>query len=304
MCLIVAMVILRLEPQRYAGSAKRILRQYAPEVAGVTACLLLAAALRTRGDAAGAYEDNAAWDEITRQWPILLTADTLLSLQTMLRLVILLSVVLRTGAGPVPLASEAAMLWFCATAARLAAVSLNSSYALDGPVGGALPIACEVASLPLLLAMSRGPALSKAPLTTAVVIASTACLATRNHLNLAENDLADTCFAVAHLFDVLAAFTYLLRTLLLDTVRKGDAAVGFTHLLMPVQQSLSTYYYVVAFDAVPSLVGAGLPFELLQIGATAQLGALLGAVAFHLAEGFEGRASGEQAAPRSPRVST
>merc|ERR1740138_1435289 len=94
---------------------------------------------------------------------------------------------------------------------------------------------------------------------------------------------------------------YILRTLLIDTGPKGgrgDVAVAFAHLLMPVQQSLSAYYFLQAFEAVPELVGSGMPFETLQIGNTVQLGAYLGALALHLAECFEAR-SGPEAGQNS-----
>merc|ERR1719433_751291 len=67
LCVVVAMVVLRLELQRRAGSGpdigsrreatryaqncKRLLKECMPEAASLMACLTLAAALRARGDA-------------------------------------------------------------------------------------------------------------------------------------------------------------------------------------------------------------------------------------------------------------
>lgn len=303
MCVVVAMIVLRLELQRragtgpdfgsregwqYAESAKQLLKQWAPEAAGLVACLTLAAALRARGDTKQPL-DEEAWAQIKQQWPLLMTADTLLSLQAMLRLVVLLSVVLRAGGGgPVPLSEEVTALWLGAGVARVAVLSRSTVYMLDGPVGGSLPAACEVAVLPILLVLSRGT-LRRAPMTLALVAVAAAWFASRNYLNLADDTVADSLFALAHSLDCLAAFAYLLRTVLIDSRAKG-VSVGFTHLLMPVQQGLSAYYFLQAFDAVPELVGAGLPFQVLQIGNTAQLGAYLGALALYLADCFDVRA--------------
>mmetsp|Transcript_55154 Transcript_55154/g.120964 ORF Transcript_55154/g.120964 Transcript_55154/m.120964 type:complete len:347 (-) Transcript_55154:57-1097(-) len=306
LCVIVAMVVLRLElqrragngpdfgsrdPGRYAESCKRLLRQCAPEAAGVVACLTLAAALRARGDS-GRPLDDQAWASITAQWPLLLTADTLLSLQAMLRLVVLLSVVLRaSGGGPVPLSEEASTMWLMGGLARACLLIKSTVYMLDGPLGGALPAACEVAVLPLLLVLSRGT-LRRAPATIALLLPTVGYFCYRNRLALAEDCFTDGLFMFAHVFDLLAALAYLLRTLLIDTSSKGGrggVSVGFAHLVMPVQQSLSAYYFLQAFDIVPELVGSGLPFEVLQIGNTVQFGAYLGALALHLAECFEAR---------------
>lgn len=307
-CIIVAMVVLRLELQRrtsggtefgspvgrrYAESCKRVLREFAPEAAGIIACLTLAAALRARGDTQPV--DDEAWERIKEQWPLLMTADTLLSLQAMLRLLVLLSVLLRgDGGSPAPLSDWAAALWLGAGVARVALMTRTSVYMLDGPVGGALPAACEVAVLPLLLVLGRS-ALRRAPGTAAMVLAAATCFAYRNRLNLAEDAVTDSLFSLAHSLEFLASFVYLLRTALTD-LRSGnpltDISVAFTHLLMPIQQALASYYFLEAFDAAPAIVGAGHPVELLKIGCTAQLGAYLGAAALYFAECCEGESGG------------
>jgi len=312
-CTVVAMLVLRIELQRravtgpnfgsregggYAEECQRILRQCAPEAAGVIACLTLAAALRARGDVmstAGAV-DEAAWAQIKADWPLLITADTLLSLQAMLRFVVLVSVALRcSGNQTVPLADEVGTLWLGAGLARLVTGSRANAYLLDGPLGGNLPFACEIAVIPLLFVVGRDT-LRRAPSTMVAIVVATAIFAGRNHLNLASDTVADSCFIAAHCMDFLASIAYLMRTLLVDSGPRGSAAhisMGFVHLLMPIQQSLAAYYFVRAFEASPVLVGAGRPFHLLQIGNIAQLGAYLGAASLYLAECFDGTSETE-----------
>jgi len=297
-CAAVAAVVLCLELQRrtttgpnfgsrqtgwYAESCKRLLKECAPEAVGLTACLTTAALLRARGDVRAAGADSEAWEQIKAQWPLLLTADTLLSLQAMLRLVVFASVALRAGrGGPAPLAGEPSALWLGAAAARVALLLRSEAYTLDGPLGGNLPSVCEVAVLPILFLLGRDT-LRRAPFTLAWVVAAAACFARRNHLSLADDAHADALFLFAHSLEFLASFAYLLRSALID-VPRGDVSAGFAHLLMPVQQALAAYYWLQAFDFSPTLVGAGLPFEALQIGCCAQLGAYLGASALYFAE--------------------
>jgi len=309
MCIVVAMLVLRIELQRravtgpnfgsrqgsgYAEGCQRILRQCAPEAAGVVACLTLAAALRARGDgmSTAGVVDDAAWAQIKADWPLLITADTLLSLQAMLRFVVLVSVALRCdGSRVVPLADEVGALWLGAGLARLVYGFRASAYLLDGPLGGNLPVACEIAVIPLLFVVGR-KSMWRAPFTMAAIVAATAIFAGRNHLNLANDIVADLCFIAAHCMDFLASIAYLLRTLLVDSGPRGSTAhisMGFVHLLMPIQQSLSAYYFLRAFEASPALVGAGRPFDMLQIGNVAQLGAYLGAASLYLAECFDGQ---------------
>jgi len=308
-CVVVGMLVLRIELQRraatgptfssregsgYAESCKRILQHCAPEAAGVIACLTLAAILRARGDGSFGPDDDDTWAQIKAQWPILMTADSVLSLQAMLRLLVLLSCVLRAGGGgelPVPLGDETAMLWLGAGLARVALLARTNVYMLEGPLGGNLPVACEVAVLPLLFALSRG-SLAKAPLTSVLTCAAVAILASRNHLNIAKDPMSDGLFIAAHGLDVLAAFAYLLRTLLMDVGSsgyRGNVSIGFAHLLMPVQQCLATYYFVQAFAAETTLVGSGKPFAVLQIGGIIQLGFYLGAAAVYVADFLDRR---------------
>merc|ERR1712194_759709 len=96
-------------------------------------------------------------------------------------------------------------------------------------------------------------------------------------------------FVAAHIFDTLSSVTYLIRSVLISENDRavGCIKIGFTHILMAAQQSLSTYYFLRAFDADPALVGAGLPFQLLHIGNAVQLGTYCAAAVLFLAEHFD-----------------
>jgi len=319
-CVAVTAVVLHLELHRRAGSGpsfggssghyaegcKRLLRQCAPEAIGLLACLALAAALRALREE-GKPQDDEAWARIKAEWPMLMTADSLLSLQAMLRVVVLLSAALRRGAGgPAPLADEAAALWFFGGLARVLVLGFSNVYMLDGPLGGSLPVACEVAVLPLLLILGHGT-FRRAKLACVSTVLATAVFAYRNRLCLANEPAADALFVLAHCFDILAAFAYILRTLLIDNGTSGSKvhiSVGFAHLLLPIQQALPAYYFLQAFDEVPELVGAGLPFQLLQLGNAAQLGMYLGATALFVAERFAGGGPGAGASAPGPAGGT
>lgn len=232
--------------------------------------------------------DQEAWENIKAQWPLLMTADTLLSLQVMLRLVVLLSIVFRAGSGgPAPLSQETSALWLGANLARFALVCRSSVYKLDGPLGGFLPVACEVAVLPILLVLSRGT-MRRAGASLSVIAVCAICFASRHHLSLAGEASIDGLFTLAHALDFLAAVVYLVRTVLIERTSR-DVSVGFTHMIMLIQQGLAAYYFLQAFAAVPELVGAGLPFEFLQIGSMVAFGAYLSAAILHFAECYDAR---------------
>eukprot|EP00428_Durinskia_dybowskii_P010134 CAMPEP_0170285964 /NCGR_PEP_ID=MMETSP0116_2-20130129/43036_1 /TAXON_ID=400756 /ORGANISM="Durinskia baltica, Strain CSIRO CS-38" /LENGTH=317 /DNA_ID=CAMNT_0010537375 /DNA_START=40 /DNA_END=993 /DNA_ORIENTATION=- len=303
MCVVVAAAILSAELRRRAAigteqslwpgaawarrSCKRLLAECAPEALGLLACFSVAAILRARGD----EEDLAgleAWEKIKSEWPLLVTADTLLALQAMLRLVIFASVALRAGrASNSPLADEAAALWLFASMARAALVARSDAYMLEGPVGQHLPTFCEVALVPLLLLLGRR-ALWRAPLTLSAAVASAGCLASRHHLALAETWDADAIFIAAELLEVLAALAFLARTMCMED-RPRDMSAHLVCILLPAQQALSAYYWLEAFPFSEPLVRAGLPFQVLQVGGCVQLGVFLGAAALQFAEVVDGR---------------
>lgn len=68
---------------------------------------------------------------------------------------------------------------------------------------------------------------------------------------------------------------------------QGDGPVGRTMFMFDTRQGATprqTQPRLEAFQAVPELVGAGVPFEALQIGNCISLGAYLGASALFFAE--------------------
>lgn len=68
---------------------------------------------------------------------------------------------------------------------------------------------------------------------------------------------------------------------------------GIVALGLPAQQVLSAYYFLEAFEAVPALVGAGRPFEVMWVTGISQLGIFLLSGAVYLAcmtEGMVARA--------------
>lgn len=296
------MVVLRLEWQRRRGdvansgnqsggfaNCKKIMRECAPEAFSIIAFLALAVVLRLcRRDPPVDGNDAESWAQIKAEWPLLMTADTLLAVQAMLRLAVLLSVVLRAR-DSVPLSGETSWLFLGAGMARAALLTRTSAYMLDGPVGGLIPAACEIAALPLLAALGRD-ADRRARLAIVVLAGAATWVASHNYLLLADVWIDDALFALAHNFDLLAALSYLLRTIFLgDGLTSGlcDTSVWFVHMVMPLQQGLSAYYFLQVFNHEPQMVGAGHPFEFLKIGNTAMLGAYLGAAGLATAEYFE-----------------
>jgi len=293
--ILVAMAVLRFEVTRRSNGNSQgsvaacctFLRQWAPETFGVVACLVLSVVLRKWGEEVALQDPGM--QEIFKEWPILLGADTLLSIQAMLRLLVFLSLALRARSS-LPFSQEAAALFLVAGISRTALVLRSNDYKLDGPLGGDLPIYCEMAALPLLgrltLGIHRG-ALCATAMTAAIAL----WLALRNHLNLASDTVNDSLFAFAHLMELVSAFAFLFRTLLADNglgSGKGRVPLGFAYILLPIQQCLSAYYFVQAFQVTEGLVGKGHPFELLQLGGVAQCGAYGAAAVLYFAEYLEG----------------
>lgn len=304
-------VVLQFEVQRRFGvsfgdcvrHSKRVLSQCIPEAMCLTASLVFATVLRMmpsmhRPSPTLAWEDpkvgEAVWAEILKEWPILVGADTLLGLQAILRLVILVSVVSRASkSGPGPLAGMPAALALGGSVARGMLATRSMTYMLDGPLGGELAVVCELALVPLLAA--RGLThIYAAPLAMMLATGVATYVASRNYLSLCEDRSANILFILAHCFELLSAFAYLFRTLILHS-KPSDcatntpvASVGFMHLLMSVQQALAAYYFLTVFEPDPKLVGAGRPFCLLILGNLAQLFAYLGAAALHFADGPDG----------------
>jgi len=299
--------------QTSAGSSahSKKLPGYAPETMGLLVCLGLAGALRIRGsvDLTSLTTDPhmAALAQVAQEWPILLTADTLLSLQAMLRVCVLASSVLRRGGGPSLLTQEAAVISCGAALARVVLVARSDVYMLDGPLGGHLPTACEVASLALLLILCRGIHLRNM-IESVLTLAIAAWIAYSNRLILANDTLTDGLFIFATVAELLAAFAYLCRAVFPDIKANGSSkdsvALRFAHIIMPVQACLSAYFFLRAFEVNAQFVAAGHPFEILQWGCFAQVGAYAGAALLHWAESVEESQASVSRIPQHAAVAT
>ncbi|CAK9105533.1 unnamed protein product [Durusdinium trenchii] len=282
-----------------AGKYKKLLRECAPEAAGALCCVVLVAMLRFRGDTiSGTLDAHSleAWESIKAQWPVLMTADTLLAIQAMLRLVVVLSAVLRSGARiNSPLLEECSAkkkmdiisgqsrrcrLWFGGAVARCFVLKQSQAYWLEGPVGGLLPAALDASLVPLLFLLGHS-AMRRSGTAILLVSGLVAVFSHRNNLNLAEETEANILFTAVHCFEFLSALLYAGRTMLLGG--DGQPSVTFMHLVMVIQQSLATYFWLQAFDADMNVNGSGLGICAIQISCLGQLCAYLAAASLHAA---------------------
>merc|ERR1719183_2769585 len=244
-----------------------------------------------------AAEADEVWQEITRQWPLLLTGDTLLSIQALLRVAAFLSPVFRGDGTAV---SGFCGLTLLGVLCRLGLHSLTKVYMLDGPLGGTLGLAFEVALIPLLTALSwRG--FLKAPFAYAMVTVGALWVGRHHWLNLCGEAVCnggDALFISAQCLEVLGAFVHLLHTASEGSKSTGSAA-GVLHLLLPIQQGCAVYFFHEAFSYDKVLVGAGRPFTVLRVGSAVQLGFFLAAAALHLTDATEGGATGTPVGDRA-----
>lgn len=274
-----------------------LLRQCKPEVVGVgcvmTAAIgLLAQAWTGMTNASPQFtndEYDAAWVEITQQWPVLMTADTLLALQSLLRLPLLLSVLLRspTLGTTGPLTGVPTLLFFTGAACRVSLLTWDEAYWLDGPLGGNVNLASEVAALLVLTRLSWGVARTANMCGLMWSICLAGGLASRHQLQISENSMMNTLFVMAQLLDLLASSAHLAHTWSTDGGPRGGAA-SFVHFLLPLQQALPVYFFLEAFDEIPELVSCGYPFKVLQLSTAVALGMYLMAAVLHIVLCVEG----------------
>mmetsp|Transcript_66980 Transcript_66980/g.195824 ORF Transcript_66980/g.195824 Transcript_66980/m.195824 type:complete len:375 (-) Transcript_66980:105-1229(-) len=288
---------------RVMEKALKMGTQLAPEACGAVLCLAIAGVILVWGSsdvAPGPDEDKEIWQHIRDQWPLLVTADSLLGLRAMVRMLLLLSAVFRTEESLIsPFAGEPAFLMLLAALSRVVLLVLSPQdvYHLDGPLGGIAYMGLEVASLGPLLFLAVGGAFEacQAPSSTRLIAAAMALVlagrtAWTNRLALGGPGDAhlDVLFSLGELLELAAAAAFLLRVLWAaghESTRSAFAAVA--HLLLPLQQLLSAYFMLTAWGGTPleeisSLVGAGRPFEALQLGGAAQVGAYAVAAAAQL----------------------
>jgi len=257
-----------------------LLRQCKQEVVGV-GCVM-AAAIVLLGQA---WSGMTSYDEshYFEGWPVLMTADTLLGLQSLLRLPLLLSVLLRspTPGAKGPLTGIPILLMCASTVCRVSCLATDPVFWLFGPVGGNVNLASEVAALLVLLSLSWS-ALSTTNVAALVWSLSLAgAVATRHEIQITENNTMNAVFILSPLIDLLAAGAHLVHTMKSDGGPRGGAT-SFVHFLLPLQQSLCAYFFLEGFDEIPELVLHGCPFKVLQIATSVSLGLYLMATVLHI----------------------
>mmetsp|Transcript_17492 Transcript_17492/g.32380 ORF Transcript_17492/g.32380 Transcript_17492/m.32380 type:complete len:400 (+) Transcript_17492:109-1308(+) len=295
---------------------RRFLAYCAPEAIALACVFLLAVLLRLRGDMHVPADPLEAevWEEIKKEWPVLMGGDTLLNLQSMLRLLIFASAAFRAGLfqgfsskpmvttsvdqgnGRVaallsPLCGMGAALSLGGMLARTRLCAQAAIYRLEGPLsmGGDLPMFCDLCSIPLLVAMAFSalrPS-SGSPLRTSAAAAFALWVASRHYLNLAKDPSTDSLFTLTYVLEFLAAMAFLGRAVVnsgheAEGSQRGRAFVGFVHVLMAFQQALSAYYFLTAFEPSPKLVGNGRPFCVIIWSNLLAFGAYLCAAGLYL----------------------
>lgn len=231
--------------------------------------------------------DTKLWGTITKQWPYLMTADSLLSIQSMLRFVMLLSAVLRGGAlpdsSPMALVPEAASFMLLASVCRLVLLGLSpfDTYHLDGPLGGAVYVIFEVLALFLLILLSH-TMIYQAARSHAILAAGallSLVVARQHQFNLADDAHLDFLFSMALLLELPAALSFLARSCMdaITCTRTTTAHTlwNFTHLMLPVQQGLSLYFLLVGLadplETPKAIMRVGHPFHCMWVAGAAQV---------------------------------
>jgi len=318
--LIVAAMVWALE-QRRRGQEDGALRapslaacvraslRLAPELAGLALCGVVVGAVLLRGENHGAVpasdEDKELWSEIRSQWPALSTADSLLGLAAILRVFLLVSSELRRKeAAATPFMAEPVVFMFLAAAARstMLVLSPQDVYHLDGPLGGYPNIVLEVLAALLLAHLAARALRSGAASVTAVAAGALLLLpvALCNRLAIADTSDShlDALFSLAQLLDLGAAVAFLVRTMA-AAGGQGDGGGAFATLaffMLPLLQLLPAYFLMTAWGKpplteVPELVGAGRPFEVLQLAGLAQVGLYVLSWAMRIAFTLEEKAA-------------
>lgn len=264
-----------------------LIPQFAPEATALLFCAVLTALLLQRGDSP--TPTDAAEDQINMQirndWPLLMTADSLLAIQAMLRLLLLASTALRQGitrgVDAAPLLGAPATLMLCASIARVVLLAFCPDLSLDGPLGGLVNTVFEVAALPLLVILSRGTARGVKCIMTISVLAA-GWIAATNRFAIADDSWFNALFSSVYVLESAASIAFLLRTVATCGACKSPT-LNLLHLWLPVQQALSFYYFLVAFEEWPGLIGAGQPFHLMKACGVVQISAYIAAAALQFA---------------------
>lgn len=284
-----------------------LLRECVPEIAGaglvvIGAGVSLANAWTDVTAYAGGVQFDAAWTDITNQWPVLMTADTLLALQSLFRLPLLLSVLLRAppkmevAPQTVPLAGYSILLYFMAGMSRVIILTFDEAYGLDGPLGGRVNYASEIASLLVLTFLAAGALRDLPNIFGLVCSVAIACFVAQRHcFAISENVWMDTLFVFAQVMETFGAGVHLTHTFMTDGGAQGGAA-SFVHFLLPLQQVLPVYFFLEAFEEVPDLSRSGHPFMVLRLISAIGMGLYCLSATIHLVMRLEEPAMGDEQA--------
>jgi len=272
------------------ASVLRMLKRLAPELLALSFGLSLAAGLvycgQHNGGAEIPKEDEALWNDINEEWPVLKTADSLLGIQAMLRLVLLSSALLRKGDDEATSAFAMEPMGFLFMASCTRATLLLTSpwevYHLDGPVGGTLNLACEICAVPLTAWLCR-PLWRNIYSLSCILLVTVACgiVASQQHLALADPGMEylDVLFSWGQFLDGAVAVAFLLRTCGLWTAAKGEFMV-YSIMALLFQQLLSAVFMFSSwgqapFHEVPGIVGKGHPLATMQVSSLLEVGCYL-----------------------------
>jgi len=287
-----------ISPRALATGSVCVMVRNLPEVACLTIVTLAGFLLRLKGDPMRFTDPNevVVWEQIKREWPILMGADTLLGFQTMVRLCLLLTVSFRIWgrqrgddkpdeATIGPLSGMAAVFSLGAMVARSSMCARSDAYWLEGPLGFEMPVACETAMVPLLAWFSFN-AIRSAPKTALASLGYATWWASHHYFNFAANPSIDRLFTLAHTLEILASLAFLwwtIRAFLHGGFARLRHSIGVMYVVMPFQQALAAYYFLTVFSpANPNQVGAGRPFCLLILGNLLSLCSYLGAAGLYL----------------------
>jgi len=255
-------------------SRPRVIKGYWPEATCVLAVLVVAITLRIHGHNTHFNDPvrQQRWEIDSREWPILIGADTLLCLQTMLRFAVIVPLLMR-GCTSTPIYGDCAALWLFGGLARFylfVGYGAAGAYTLDGPLGGVTPFLFETACLPILVGLAWNAIRTRPLQLTAAAAAAAVSVSLQNYLRLEGGGHADQLFMLANVCDLEAAIAYALTTVLVDS--SFELTVPFVHIMMPLQAAAAAYYFEMVFQYDKAAAqAAGSPIALFRIGAMTQL---------------------------------
>eukprot|EP00418_Pyrodinium_bahamense_P087841 CAMPEP_0179051712 /NCGR_PEP_ID=MMETSP0796-20121207/21385_1 /TAXON_ID=73915 /ORGANISM="Pyrodinium bahamense, Strain pbaha01" /LENGTH=347 /DNA_ID=CAMNT_0020748259 /DNA_START=74 /DNA_END=1117 /DNA_ORIENTATION=- len=298
-CALLGAVLLTLSAVAWAFELRRRTKvprfpiSLAPEACGLVLSLAVAGVLLLHGSNSGVPVppgEKELWQQIRNEWPILMTADSLLGLHAMLRTLLLASAALRTAETMAsPLAGLPTAFLLGAALVRMALLVLSplAIYHLDGPLGGKVYCVLQASALALLAYLAvvqvhqaRGGPRCAPALAASASLVVLAWLAGTNHLALADpgDGHLDVLFSLQELLELAASVTFLANAIAPAASQGSPGAfAAFAHVMLPLQQVLPAYFLLASWggaplEELPALVGAGRPFKMLQLAGLAQVG--------------------------------